>query len=85
MASLNYPRVLTGSVYLGNVPPSTITYDGIITNATYTDSASAVKIDLTHTAIPYTNYIVIARLFANDNTSNTNNPFYDSDADGHWV
>ena len=85
MATLGYPRVVTGSVYLGNIPPSVITYDGMIPNATYTDSSSARKIELTHTAIPYTNYVVIARLYANDSTTNTNNPFYDSDANGHWI
>ena len=65
MSALGYPRISRGFVWLGDVPPSTITYGGIITNATYTDASNVVTITLTHSTIPYSNYIIVTNTYSN--------------------
>jgi hypothetical protein len=57
---------------LGDIPPSAITVGGIITAATYSDAANLVTIELTHSAIPYTNYLIFAAPYSNRSSSTDN-------------
>ena len=76
---------MQGFVYLGDVPPSTITFGGIVTNATYSDSNSVAVINITHTAIPFTSYLVFAIPYSNRSSTNENDPWVYTNPNGHWV
>ena len=72
---------------MGDVPPSTITFGGVVTSAGYNavDAPGMVFIDANHTAIPFTNYLVFAIPYSNRSSSNENDPWYNGNPNGHWV
>jgi hypothetical protein len=76
-----------GFIYLGDVPPSTVTFGGIITSAGYnsTESPGMVFIDANHTAIPFTNYVVFAIPYSNRSSTSDNDPWVYGNPNNHWV
>ena len=74
-------------MYLGDVPPSTVTFGGIVTSAGYNavESPGMIFLDVNHTAIPFTNYVVFAIPYSNRSSTSDNDPWYNGNANGHWV
>ena len=62
-------------MFLGDVPPSVITYGGIITNAVYLLTTPLITITLTHSSIGFTNYIVLAMPYSTRSSALDNNAF----------
>ena len=70
-------------MYLGDVPPATITYGGIATNATFTNAASVMYITITHPTISY-NYIPFVKMYSPRVSTTDNDPFQNGNTNW-WV
>lgn len=76
----------TGYVWLGDVPPGSIsTFGGIITAADWLDTNNVAKITLTHPAIPYTNYLVFAMPYSDRSSTNDNDPWVLANPKATWI
>ena len=78
---------MCGSVYYGDIEPTTsLTFDGIITAASWTNTigVGVFKTTLTHTAIPYSNYIILAHPYSIETSSQSNDATIKNDIRATW-